>query len=47
LAEADVALGEGAAGLAHLHEALSITRSLGDAGGEREILDLIAAQGET
>ena len=28
-------------------EALSITRSLGDADGEREILELIAAQGET
>jgi tetratricopeptide (TPR) repeat protein len=47
LAETDAALGDGAAGLAHLHEALRITRSLGDAGGEREILQLIAAQGET
>jgi hypothetical protein len=45
--EADVALGDGAAGLAQLQSALDIARGLGDAGGEREILELIAAQGET
>jgi hypothetical protein len=47
LGEIEPALGNVAGGRMHLDRALSLARNLGDADGEREILELIRNQGAT